>query len=129
MSDQPIRSEQLDNGLLVTVHDVTRHYFGGYWQVALEVRCEVPLSCKQFSDAAAESEAQRLLGDSVLFTRRLERMAVPGTEQEAAQAELFSRFEQTILPFLASSQFPPRFIDAELKQRSKRVIRGIPCLQ
>lgn len=129
MSDQSVRSDQLDNGLLVTVHDVTRHYFGGYWQVALEVRCEVPVSSKKFADAAEEAEVRRVLGDSVLFVRRFERMAVPGSDREAVCADFITRIEQTILPFLASSQFPVRFVEAELKQRSKRVIRGIPCLQ
>ncbi len=129
MSDQPLlRDCSLANGLRVTVTDVSRHYYGGYWQVALEVRCLVPLEAACFDDTATADNARRLLGDVVPFVRKLERMAVHGDEQQTAQLELLERFDHHLLPFLANNRFPDRFIQTEFQKRSKKTNRGIPCL-
>ncbi len=129
MSDQPLlRDCCLDNGLRVTVTDVSRHYYGGYWQVALEVCCLVPLEAASFIDIAIADDARRLLGEVVPFVRRLERMAVRGDEQETARLELLERFDHHLLPFLGNDRFPGRFIQTEFQQRLKKTNRGIPCL-
>lgn len=130
MSEQALlRDCRLDNGLQVTVADVSRHYFGGYWQVALEVCSLVSVEAGQFADSAAEADARRLLGAEVPFVKRLERMAVHGDELETVRAELLERFERHLLPFLGNPQFPARFIQTEYQQRCKKSVRGIPCLQ
>lgn len=130
MSEQqsPLYDAVLANGLRVVVRDVTRHYFGGYWQVALEVSSTVPLDGVEFADDIDPNDVRRLLGDTVLFVRRLEKMAVLGNERETARAGLLERCERHLLPFLASPQFPARFILAEYAQRRKKSLRGIPCL-
>ena len=129
MSDQALlRDCSLANGLRVIVTDVSRHYYGGYWQVALEVRCLVPLETGCFSDTATAEDARRLLGDAVPFVRKLERMAVRCDEQETARMELLERFDCHLLPFLGNNRFPDRFIQTEFLQRSKKINRGIPCL-
>ncbi len=126
---QPLLYEaELANGLHVVVRDVTRHYFGGYWQVALEVSSEVPLDGVEFTDDRDLDDVRRLLGETVVFVRRLEKMAVPGDERDAVRAGLLERCERHLLPFLASPQFPARFIRAEYAQRRKKSLRGIPCL-
>ncbi len=126
---QPFLYEtELANGLRVVVRDVTRHYFGGYWQVALEVATVVPLDGLTFSATLDVDDVRRVLGESVLFVRRLEKMAVPGDERDAVRAGLLERCERHLLPFLASPQFPGRFIQTEYAQRRKKSLRGIPCL-
>lgn len=128
MSDRPVLySSMLANGLKVAVHDVSRHYYGGYWQIALEVSCLVPLETGQFSDPALESDARRLLGAAVPFVRRLEKMAVHGDEQDAVRQELLERFDRHLLPFLGHERFPARFIQTEYQQRCTKNSRGIPC--
>lgn len=129
MSDQPaLRDCCLANGLQVVVTDVSRHYYGGYWQVALEVSCLVPLEFAVFGDAATKADARHLLGEAVPFVRRLERMAVRGDEQDAVRAELLERFDRHLLPFLLNERFPDSFIQTEVQKRSKKTNRGIPCL-
>lgn len=118
----------LANGLRVMVRDVTRHYFGGYWQVALEVSSVVPLAGAELADDCDPDDVKRLLGETVLFVRRLEKMAVPGDERDVVRVGLLERCERHLLPFLASPQFPARFIQAEYAQRRKKSLRGIPCL-
>ena len=129
MSDQAfLRECSLANGLQVTVSDVSCHYYGGYWQVAIEVRCLVPLEAGNFSDTATAADVRRLLGDAIPFIRRLERMAVAGDKLETARLELLERFDRHLLPFLNNDRFPTRFIQTEYQQRSKKNSRGIPCL-
>lgn len=129
MSDQPLlRDCSLPNGLRVTVTDVSRHYYGGYWQVALELSCLVPLDAASFADTVTSADARRLLGNTIPFVRRLERMAVRGDQQETARLELLERFDRHLLPFLANDHFPDRFIQSEFQQRRKINNRGIPCL-
>lgn len=129
MSEQPfLRDSILANGLQVTVVDVSRHYYGGYWQVCLEVSCLVPLEMGLFSDPATEADARRLLGGELPFVRHLEKMAVHADDQESVRQELLERFDRHLLPFLGNQQFPSRFIQAEFQKRCKKSNRGIPCL-
>ncbi|MDK9716910.1 MAG: hypothetical protein OEL57_03260 [Trichlorobacter sp.] len=129
MSEQSfLRENNLPNGLQVTVADVSRHYYGGYWQVCLEVSCLVPLEMGLFSDQVTEADARRLLGGEVLFVRHLEKMAVHADEQETVRQDLLERFDRHLLPFLGSQQFPSRFIHTEFQRRCKKSNRGIPCL-
>jgi hypothetical protein len=129
MTDQPVLREcRLANGLEVTVTDVSRHYYGGYWQMSLEVRCLVLLDAGMFSDPAVASAARRLLGETVPFVRRLERMAVRGDEQETVRQELLERCERHLLPFLGTDHFPVRFIQSEYQQRSKKTGAFFPRL-
>ena len=129
MSDRPVLySSMLANGLKVAVHDVSRHYYGGYWQVCLEVSCPISLEMGQFSDPATEADARRILGTMVPFVRHLEKMAVHGDELTAARQELLERFDRHLLPFLGNQQFPSRFIQSEFQKRCKKSNRGIACL-
>ena len=129
MSEQPfLRDNSLPNSLQVTVADASRHYYGGYWQVCLEVSCLVPLELGQFCDPAIEADARRLLGTSVPFVRHLEKMAVHAEELDTVRQELLERFDRHLLPFLGNQQFPARFIQSEFQKRYKKSNRGIPCL-
>lgn len=129
MADQEIlREVVLPNGLLVTVRDGSRHYFGGYWQVALEVTCPVPVRDTLFADVAEAAAVRDMLGESVQFVRRLERMAVPDNQRAAVMQQLLERFESVQLPFLGAEHFAERFVRSEYRQRLKRTTRGIPCL-
>lgn len=121
-------SRTLPNGLTVQLSDGTRHYYGGYWHVAIEVRCVVPVEARLFDDPAACEGARQVLGDQQPFVRRLEKMAVRQDLLEQARQELLERFERTLLPFLSNEKFPSRFIASELELRRKKTLRGIPCL-
>ena len=118
----------LPNGLALNVRDVSRHYFGGYWQVAVEARSSVPVTEDSFASASEFAEARTLLGYSVEFSRRLEKMAVPLDEMPAVRDSLLERVRQNLLPLVSSELFQSRFLAAECRRRSGRKSRGIPCL-
>lgn len=121
-----VASYELPNGLRAGLLDQSRHYYGGYWQAVLEVRCQVPLSAGLSGESAEFAEASRLLGEVVPFVRRLEKMAVQQDLMEQARQELRERFERHLLPFLSSKKFPAAFIASELDHLRKKTLRGAP---
>ena len=127
-SRTPLAEYDLANGLRVELLDVSRHYYGGYWQVALEASCQAPLSLELFDDHGAFADARRLMGETVPFVRRLEKMAVRQDLVEQARQELRERFEKHLLSFLASEKFPAAFISSELEKQRKKTVRSAPCL-
>lgn len=118
----------LENGLSLRIYDVSRHYFGGYWQVSVEARATVPVTEDAFDSAASFAEAKKLLGDSVEFSRRIEKMAVHSEEIASVREGLIERIRQHIIPLVSSERFPSGFIAAEYIKRASRKTRGIPCL-
>ena len=129
MSDpQVLQTSTLSNGLQVTIHDMSRHYFGGYWQLSMEARCPVPLSAAGIDDPSRLEELRCRLGDPVLFVSNLEQMAVPPDQVEQARAALEQRLLAQVVPLLDHPDFAARFVTKQYQQKLKRPLRGIPCL-
>lgn len=124
-SRTPLAVYDLANGLRVELLDLSRHYYGGYWQVVIEAGCLVPLSIDLFVDAGEFADARRMLGAEVPFVRRLEKMAVRQDMVEKALKELRERFEKHLLPFLAGEKFPAAFIRSELEKQRRKIVRPL----
>jgi hypothetical protein len=116
-----LRSVQLDNGLIVEFFDRSNRYFGDYHRLYVEVRCRIPLTRGHFADAADPvaglQAARALLGNEVIFTRRLEKMGIAGAAVEEAREALVDNFIRGTLSYMDGSAFPRRFIAAELERR------------
>lgn len=112
-SEQIIRECDLADGVRAVVHDVSSHYFGGYYHVRLQITAEVPMCCDWFGSESEHEDALRRLGASVCFKRTLEKMAVPATEIDAVKGELLESFETNVLTYLLRPDFPSRFVLSE----------------
>jgi len=116
-----IRMERLDNGLTVEFFDRSNRYFGDYHRVCVEACCRVALNMDNFAgsvDPAAELRAARaVLGNEVVFVRRLEKMGVAGEAVEQTREALIGSFIRSSLPYLSTPAFPGRFIAVELERR------------
>lgn len=112
-SEQFIREYELGSGITVRLCDVTRHYFGGYYHVRIEVSADVPLSTSPFADFDEHRAARRLLGERIRFYRVLEKMAVPVSGIKAARQGLLQAFASNMLPYLSRPDFPERFMRSE----------------
>jgi len=102
------RMIQLPNGLVLHVYDTSRRYYGDYHLVRLEIVCEVAMQEDFFTDPNTFAEAIRLLGDSIVYRRNLERMGVPHERIDAARTCLMDGFEKTALGYFASEGFSRR---------------------
>ncbi len=130
MSDsQVVQTIPLANGLKVTIIDVSRHYFGGYWRLSLEARCLVPLSAAGMDDPVRLEEMRSQLGDQVPFVSTIEQMAVPPEQVDETRNALQQRLLDQVIPLLEHPDFAARFIAKTYQQKLKRTLRGIPCLR
>lgn len=123
-SEQTIREYDLGHGITAKLRDETRHYFGGYYHVRIEVSAHIPLSASPFSGPEEYQAARRLLGEQICFHRVLEKMAVPETDIAAARQSLLEAFDANVLPYLSRPDFPERFMLSEydkcLKSSARR---------
>ena len=114
--DRITRELPLANGLVVQFIDHTVRYYGDFYRVRLEVRCSVPLTADLFPDIDEFSNAKSILGDSVTYSRSLERMGVPSTEIARVIDNLIADFAGHSGPYFASSDFPKKLVLSEFKK-------------
>jgi hypothetical protein len=112
-SERIIREYDLGGGITATLRDETRHYFGGYYHVRIEVGADVPLSAPAFADPKEYRDALRLLGERICFRRVLEKMAVPEADIAAVRQGLLDAFDTNVLSYLSRPDFPERFMRSE----------------
>lgn len=112
-SENIIRECNLADGVRAVIHDVSSHYYGGYYHVRLQITAEVPLCSDWFDSVAEHEDAIRRLGSTVCFKRTLEKMAVPATEIDAVRSSLLESFETNVLTYLFRPDFPSRFVLSE----------------
>ena len=109
-SENIIRECNLADGIIAVIHDVSSHYYGGYYHVRLQVTAEVPLCGDWFGSLSEYEDALGRLGTTVCFKRTLEKMAVPATEVDAVRFRLLESFETNVLAYLCRPDFPSRFV-------------------
>jgi len=118
-ADKIIRTCVLGGGILATVTDRTSHYFGGYYHVRIHVSADVPLAATAFADEAEYRDAVLRLGDSVSFSRTLEKMAVPEGELDVVRQHLLASFDTNLLPYLQRADFADSYVRSELRKAVK----------
>lgn len=109
----------LGSGITATVKDLTRHYYGGYYHVRIQISADVPVTAAAFAAAAEYDNAVVRLGQSVPFSRTLEKMAVPDTEIEDVRRQLLAAFDTNVLPYLQRDDFAPSFVRSEYQKKQK----------
>lgn len=123
MSSEKVITEcELVDGVRAIVSDASRHYFGGYYHVRLQISAEVPLRKNWFDTEPEYEDAVRRLGETVRFNRTLEKMAVPADEVDAVRSSLLDSFESNVLTYMSRPDFPVRFALSEYKKAIKSVV-------
>lgn len=115
MQNKIIKKLELADGVSAVISDNSRHYYGGYYHVSLQITAEVPLLKECFKSETEYADAVRRLGEKVCFRRKLEKMAVPADELELIRQDLLDSFSAHMLPYLMRKDFPRRFILSEYK--------------
>ncbi|BEH10255.1 hypothetical protein GSUET_18670 [Geobacter sulfurreducens subsp. ethanolicus] len=117
-----LREVPLQNGLTVRFLDHTRHYFGDFHLVRLEIVCQIRLNVAYFEDVTVFEDARRLLGDDVSYRRFVEQMGVPTSSMDDVKQQLMANFMSHSLGYVSSHAFPARFVHSELERaRGKRL--------
>ena len=114
-SENIISKLELAGGVTAIISDHSRHYYGGYYHVCLQILAEVPVFKECFKSETEHADAVRLLGAKIFFRRKLEKMAVPVEEVELIRRSLLDSFTAHMLPYLMRQDFPRRFVLSEYK--------------
>ncbi len=102
---------------IVRFYDRTTVYFGDYHRVRLEAICEFVdtdrLSLEEDGIAGATS-----LNTPTVYTRILEKMAVPSASLESVKTALIEDFRINTLPYLLSPEFPSKLLSMSILAKS-----------
>jgi hypothetical protein len=128
-SETLIKTCMLGGGIQATISDRTRHYFGGYYHVRIQVRADVPVSAGAFADPAEQQDAVQRLGTFVGFSRCLEKMAVPDSEIDMVRRQLLASFDANVLPYLLRADFAASFVQSEYRTALKSCLAVTGKLQ
>lgn len=119
-----IREYELADGAKARIHDVSRHYFGGYYHVRLQVTADVPLHAAWFENSAEYEAALGRFGKTVRFSRMLEKMAVPQSDLVAVRTALLDAFAANLHGYLSRADFPRRFVLSECAKSRNSAVTG-----
>ena len=124
MKEKLIKTLDLENGLQLNVYDTSRKLVGDRWLVSLIVRMDVPVTeaLKKNSGESVENinEIKDMLGDSVLFEKKREKIFVDTAEKETVFKELCDMFLNSSLNYLSKEIFPKQYILKMYKEEMKK---------
>jgi hypothetical protein len=125
MKEKLIKTLDLENGLQLNIYDVSRKLVGDRWLVSMIVRMDVPVAeaLKKNSGESMEKidEIKDMLGDSVLFEKKREKIFIDTAEKETAFKELCDMFLNSSLKYLSKEIFPKQYILKTYKKEVKKI--------
>jgi ubiquinone biosynthesis protein Coq4 len=124
MKEKLIKTLDLENGLQLNVYDASRKLVGDRWLVSLIIRMDVPVA-KALKKNNRESmehidEIMDMLGDSVLFEKKREKIFVDTRKKEIVFKELYDTFLNSSLNYLSKEIFPKQYVLKMYKEEMKK---------
>lgn len=110
----PFAEEILVNGLQLRYYDQSNRYFGDYHRVRIVVEIAVALNSELIPDPELLAAGIKRFGSSVITSKVLERMGVPGQRVDALRAELVASYQLEVASYLSRPEVPLRLLRAEL---------------
>lgn len=124
MKEKLIKTLNLENGLQLNVYDASRKLVGDRWLVSLIIRMDVPVAgaLKKNNRESMEhiDEINDMLGDSVLFEKKREKIFVDTSEKDIVFKELYDTFLNSSLNYLSKEIFPKQYILKMYKEEMKK---------
>ena len=107
MKEKLIKTIDIENGLQLNLYDGSRKLVGDHWLVSLIVRMDVPVMeiLKRNGRESMENlnEIKDVLGDSVLFEKKREKIFVATAAKETVFKELCDMFLNSSLNHLSKN--------------------------
>jgi len=124
MKEKLIKTLDLENGLQLKVYDGSRELVGDRWLVSLIVRMDIPVTeaLKKHSSESTENidEIKDMLGDSVLYEKKREKIFIDKAKKETVFKELCDMFLNSSLKYLSKEIFPKQYILKTYKKEVKK---------
>jgi hypothetical protein len=124
MKEELINTLDLENGLQLNLYEGSRKLAGDRWLVSLIIRMDVSVTeaLKKNGRESTESidEIKGMLGDSVMFEKKREKIFIDKTEKETVFKELCDMFLNSSLNYLSKEIFPKQYILKTYKEEVKK---------
>jgi hypothetical protein len=125
MKEKLIKTLDLENGLQLNIYDASRMLVGDRWLVSLIVRMDVPVTETLKKDSRQPiikiNEIRDILGDSVLFEKKREKIFIDTAEKETAFKELCDMFLNSSLNYLSKDIFPKQYVLKTYEKEVKKI--------
>jgi len=125
MKEKLKKTLDLENGLQLNIYDASRKLVGDRWLVSLIVRMDVPVTEALKKDSRQPivniNEIKDILGDSVLFEKKREKIFIDTDEKETASKELCDMFLNSSLNYLSKDIFPKQYVLKTYEKEVKRI--------
>lgn len=124
MKEKLVKTLDLENGLQLNLYDASRKLVGDRWLVSLIVRMEISvtevLERNGLPSTGNMDELKNVLGESVLFEQKRQRIFVDTTEKENVFKEMCDIFLGSSFDYLSKKAFPKQFILKTYKEKIKK---------
>ena len=123
MNEQTLKKCSLQNGLTATIFDASKKIAGDRWYVSLVLKVEIPVNNRNWNLEANDpsiEEARRILGESVVFEKKLERNFISPEEKQKISSEMMNALSDLCASYLRHHDFAKNFISIQFKKAKKR---------
>jgi hypothetical protein len=112
---QPVCVKQLklENGTELEILDASRPLAGDRWQVAAVFRLTIPITSEMFSGTKTPddvAEIRRLLGERLVFEKRLERTFIDKGAREKTFEQLVDSYLEGALEYISKPAFARNYV-------------------
>lgn len=124
MKEKLIKTLNLKNGLQLNLYDGSRKLVGDRWLLTLIARMDVPVTevLKRHGRELTENidEIKDMIGETVLFEKKREKIFVDKTEKDAVFNALCDMFLNSALNYLSKEAFPLKYILKTYREAVKK---------
>jgi len=115
--------QNLPNGLVLEVYDLSRPMAGDRWQVVLEVRVPIPVTEAVLpADLKAKApEVIEALGPEISFTQQEIHYFIDAREVPALLEEMQERLVQGLIEYLGHPDFAGRYLRKKFAEHQERL--------
>ncbi len=130
METQPVESIELENGLNLEIHDLSRRVAADRWYVELKACIPVPVSKTSFTqNTAAPTDIETLreaLGEQVVFEHRNIRNFIDEKDKPVILEEMHNSLKTNAQRYFNHPDFAARFLVKQYK-RFLSLPKGYPA--
>jgi len=123
----PIRTIRLDNGLMLEIHDDSRHVAADRWLIKLVARIDIPVE-RLAADAGSITPddinaIKASCGNYIRYEQNLERNFIDAKQKNAVFQELMTAYLNGTQGYLSHAHFPQRCALREYRRRQQQNTR------
>ena len=114
----------LENGLTLELHDLSRNVAGDRWLVSFAARLEVSIIPERFQSLSESgltiNDVHKTLGDKVVYHYEKKRSFIDAKDKEIVFEKLKADFLDSSIRYLSDPRFPEKLILRKYKEAAQQ---------